>query len=204
MRHWILGNGSSLNKTPLDLLNNEITWGINRPPVPTTFYFCQDVNEKDATWKEAIKSNLNCKRVYLWDGFKEYFKNENITWVPHCDKKKERHHSYPADHVDKRATSWHLPEVCTAFGSMYPVLQLAVLNGATEIYLVGCDLFTGKNDHYDSNYPAFADWRVRNEIEAYLHTVSAMSSPVPIFNATIGGSLEVYPRVDIFEILERK
>lgn len=199
-----MGTGPSLKDTPLNLLKDEITFGINRPPIKPTWYFCQDVNENDTHWKEYVNNNLDCEKVYLWDGFREYFNNENIIWLEHCDKRKERHHSYPADHIEKRATSWHLPEVCTAFGSMYPVLQLAVLNGATEIYLVGCDLFTGNGDHYDSNYPAFADWKVRNEIENYLHTVSAMSSPVPIYNATIGGQLEIYPRVDIYKILKEK
>lgn len=201
MRHWILGTGRSIKKTPLNLLKDEITWGINRPPIKPTYYFCQDVNENDKEWKRSIEDNLDCKRVFLWDGFREYFNGENIEWVSRCDRRKERHHSYPADHFEKRATSWHLPDICTAFGSMYPVLQLAVMNGATEIYLVGCDLFTGEEDHYDKNYPAYADWKVRNEIENYIHTVSIMSSPVPIYNATVGGQLEVYPRVNIERII---
>jgi len=201
MRVWILGTGASIRNTPLHLLKDEITWGINRPPIKPTNYFCQDVNENDTDWKEAIKKNLDCEKVFLWDGFKEYFSGDNITWIAHCDNRKERHHSYPADHLDKRVQSWHLPTICTAFGSMYPVLQLAVMNGATEIYLVGCDLFKGQDDHYDSNYPHYADWRVRNETEIYLHEVSRMSCPVPIFNATVGGQLETYPRVDIERIL---
>jgi hypothetical protein len=202
MRHWILGTGPSIKQTPIHLLKNEITWGINRPPMKPTNYFCIDVNEQDVEWKKPIKANLDCDKVYLSRDFKNDFCGWNIEWVERCNRPKERHHSYPADHIDKRATSWHLPRLCTAFGSMYPVLQLAVLNGATEIYLVGCDLFTGQNDHYDSNYPHYADWRVRNETEKYLHQVSAMSSPVPIYNATIGGKLEIYPRVEFERILK--
>lgn len=174
---------------------------MNRPPIKPTWYLCWDVNELDTEWPEYVRQNLDCEKVYLRSSWKEQFKGD-ITWLDPCDKPKERHTSYPADHLDKRATSWHLPTICTAFGSMYPALQIAVMNGATEIYLVGCDLFTGQGDHYDSAYPEYADWKVRNYNENYLHRVSHMSSPIPIVNCTVGGSLEVYPRADMRDILK--
>jgi len=34
-----------------------------------------------------------------------------------------------------------------------------------------------------------------------VHTVAKRSSPVPIYNATIGGNLEVYPRVNMLDVL---
>jgi hypothetical protein len=37
-----------------------------------------------------------------------------------------------------------------------------------------------------------------------VHTVARRSSPAPIYNATIGGMLEVHPRVDFFEVLEKE
>lgn len=198
MRHFLIGNGHSILDTPLDLLKGEVTWGINRPPIKTTYYVCLDVSDKDHDWQRAV--DMDCKKVFLWDGFKGQFFGNNIEWLTRCIK--SMHHYYAADNTDKRAESWHLPDICTAFGSMYPAMQLAVMNGATEIYLVGCDLFTGKNDHYDGNYPEFADWKERNLIENHLHTVSRRSCPVPVYNATVGGNLEVYPRVDIHKILK--
>lgn len=197
MRHWILGNGSSLKDTPLELLQGEVVWGMNRPPVKPTYYYCMDVNERDDRWQEAVRANLNCEKVFLRDEWKHLFSGDNITWLPIC----ERHHWYAADNYRKRAESWHLPEVCTAFGSMYVVMQLAVLNGATEIDLLGCDLFTGDGDHYTRDYPEYVDQLSRNQIEEHIHRVARRSSPVPIFNMTIGGSLEIHPRKDVYEVL---
>lgn len=200
MRHFILGNGPSLNSTPLWLLEKEITWGMNRPPMKPTYYYCIDVNERDNHWQDAVRANLDCEKVYLRSEWKGLFAGTNISWVNICEK----HHWYAADNYRKRAESWHLPEICTAFGSMYTVLQLAVLNGATEIFLVGCDLFTGKGDHHLKDYPEYVDQVTRNQIENHIHLVSRRSSPVPICNATIGGMLEVHPRVNLFEVLNVK
>lgn len=200
MRHFIIGNGFSLKNTPLEELKNEITWGMNAIylfPFKPSFYYCIDVNEKDEHWQDAVRANMHCKKVFLRDGWQDQFSGDNIEWIKIC----ERHHWYAADNYRKRAESWHLPDVCTAFGSMNTVMQLAVLHGATEIYLVGCDLFTG-NDHFDRRYPAFADWQTRNRIETHIHTIARRSSPVPIYNATVGGQLEIHPRVDIFEVLK--
>lgn len=202
MRHWILGNGASLNRTPLELLAGEITWGMNAIhllPFKPTHYFCMDVNERDKNWQEAVRANLDCERVFLRSDWGGMFQG-NITWLDIC----KRHHWYAADNYRRRAESWHLPELCTAFGSMNVVMQLAVLNGATEICLVGCDLFDGQADHFSDRYPAFVDWQSRNEIEQYIHAVCKRSSPVPIYNCTIGGMLEAYPRRDFYEVIGEK
>lgn len=201
MRHFIIGNGHSLQNTPMELLKNEITWGMNAIyllPFQPTYYYCVDVNEKDTNWQAAIEANLNCRKVYLRDDWQDLFSG-NIEWVKIC----ERHHWYAADNYRKRAESWHLPTLCTAFGSMNTVLQLAVLNGATEIFLVGCDLFAGPA-HFSGKYPAFVDQKERTLIEEHIHRIARRSSPVPIFNATVGGSLEIHPRVDLFEVLDAK
>lgn len=203
MRHWIIGNGYSLNSTPLDLLKNEITWGMNAVhliPFRPTYYYCIDVNENQKSWQEMVQANLHSKKVFLREEWRGMFRGANIEWIKIC----ERHHWYAADNYRKRAESWHLPEICTAFGSMHTVLQLAVLHGATEIYLVGCDLFDGKQDHFSENYPAFVDQKERNLIEVHIHQVARRSSPVPIYNATIGGYLEVHPRVHIMDVLNAK
>ena len=76
--------------------------------------------------------------------------------------------------------------------------------GFDEIYLLGCDMFTQKHDHFDQNYPAYAVWNERNKIEQHIHEVAKKSSPAKIYNATVGGSLEVHPRVDIRKVLDGK
>lgn len=161
------------------------------------FYFCMDINPNDGRRWKSIEDNLTCEKVFLHDLWKDRFSGNNIVFIPRCKK----HHPFPV--TSKNALQeWHLPTICTAHGSMSPMMQLAVQMGYEEIYLVGVDLFTQKKDHFDEDYPAYAKWEERNKIENHIHEVAKKSSPVPIYNATIGGMLEVHPRVDIFETLK--
>lgn len=220
MRHWIIANGSSLNKTPLNLLKNEVTWGMNRihlhyPKTSwrPTYYLMVYYNQQNPKnyWKECVEAHWNTKK-WLWDGFRDghpYFELEpigevpNTAWLPRCKK----HHYYMADNW-KRAESWHFPEICTAFSGIGSVIQLAVLEGATEIYIVGADLYVPDytKNFFISNYTD--DYRQRDKLDnenmTQVHMVAKRSSPVPIYNATLGGMLEVYPRVDFFEVLNDK
>jgi hypothetical protein len=204
-RIFLIGNGPSLNKTPLELLKKEDTMAMNaidliydKTDWRPTYYFCMDVHPHDTHRWVAIESNLNCKKLFLWDQWKDRFQGENIEWIPRC-----KHHTpYPVSHP-KALQNWHLPTICNAHGSMSPMMQLAVKMGYDEIYLAGVDLFTSKHDHFSEKYPAINYlWEERNKIELHIHNVAKRSSPIPIFNATIGGSLEIYPRVDINQILK--
>lgn len=184
MRHWVIANGKSLLDTPLHLLKDEITWGMNRIHLlydktdwRPSRYLMVDYQKKEDY--ECIKPHWNTKK-YLWDGFREgnpYFFDPigevpNTTWIPRCKK----HHYYMADNW-KAAQSWHLPEICTAFSGIGAVIQLAVQEGATEIYIVGADE------------------------PAHVHQVAKRSSPVPIYNCTVGGALEVYERKNLLDVL---
>jgi hypothetical protein len=220
MRHWIIANGSSLNHTPLDLLKDETTWGMNRIHLHynetkwrPTYYLMVDWNQQNPHnyWKECIQAHWNTKK-FLWDGFRDghpYFELEtigevpNTTWIPRCKK----HHYYMASNW-KRAESWHLPTICTAFSGIGAMMQLAVQEGATELYIVGADLYVSdyRKNFFTENYTD--DQRPRdvldNENMIQVHTVAKRSSPIPIYNATLGGKLEVYERVNFFDVLKEK
>lgn len=220
MRHWIIANGSSLNRTPLDLLKDEITWGMNRIHLHydktswrPTYYLMVDYNQQNPKnyWRECIEAHWNTKK-YLWDGFRDghpYFDFEpigevpNTTWLPRCKK----HHYYMASNW-KRAESWHFPTICTAFSGIGAMMQLAVQEGATELLVVGADLYVPdyRQNFFTENYTD--DQRPRDELDntnmVQVHTVAKRSSPIPIYNATLGGMLEVHPRVDYFEVLGKE
>lgn len=199
-RIFLVGNGSSLHLTPLRLLEGEDSMGMNlchlmypytswRP----THYFCIDVADGDERWRDAVKATPNAE-LFLWDEFEYEGRHTPIT---RCKK----HHFYASDNTSHRVESWHLPSLCTAFSSIYPMMQLAVMLGYEEIYLLGCDLWTGKNDHFSPDYVKREDVERRNRDALWLHQVSKQSCPVPIYNATVGGNLETYPRVDIWKVL---
>lgn len=220
MRHWVLGNGRSLRETPLERLQGETVWAMNRIHLyypetsfrPTYFFMC-DWNQQNPKnyWRECITAHWHTPK-WLWTGFRDghrYFPElepigdvPNTTWIERCEK----HHYYMGDNYSKRAESWHLPELCTAFSGIGTVMQLAVQQGATEIYLLGCDLY---ESNYENNFMVreYAnDPRDRSEIDninmTQVHEVARRSSPVPIYNATLGGALEVHPRVNFFDVVK--
>lgn len=221
MRHWVVGNGSSLLHTPLELLKNEIVWGMNRINLyggfQPTYYLMVDYNQQNPPnyWKECIRAHWDTPK-WLWEGFRNgdvmYPSLEpigdvpNTTWIPRCKK----HHYYQGNNYMKRAESWHLPDICTAFSGIGAVMQLAVLNGATEIFLLGCDLYTNSDDYNDNFFSKeySSDSRDRSDIDntnmIQVHTVAKRSSPVPIYNCTLGGALEVHARKNFFEVLDEK
>ena len=219
-RAWIIGNGSSLLQTPLELLKGEVTYAMNRINLlysKTTwrpeFYLLVDWNQQNERnyWRECVKAHWETPK-WLWEGFRNGSRKfpdlegmgevPNTTWIQRCEK----HHYYAGDNYMKRAEAWHLPELCTAFSGIGAVMQLAYLNGATEIYLLGCDLYEGGD--YSKNFftPDYAnDDRDRSEVDntnmTQVHRVAARSCPVPIYNCTLGGKLEVHERRNMLDVL---
>jgi hypothetical protein len=91
------------------------------------------------------------------------------------------------------------------------MLQQAVRENYNPIYLVGADLgYVGRSglgeadpDHFDPRYNTrWADKvraRMDNETQVDMHTQAKEwcdERGIQIFNASLGGSLEVYPRVE--------
>lgn len=224
-RIWLVGSGASLNKTPMDMLQGEDVMVMNKygfisdrrgwKLIPT-HYLKIDHNSIDMTQVAEIKwaEDRGCK-LYLWEMFRTGFpvghsnydtmpegvgNVKNVTWIKKC-----KHTGYQWDNF-KAIQSWHLPALCTAFGGMSTMLQIAVMEGYDKIYLLGCDLgytpFAEKN-HAIPDYTK--DLRDKSKMDngnmLALHRMAKRSSPVPIHNATVGGELEVYPRVKMEDVL---
>jgi hypothetical protein len=79
-------------------------------------------------WKDCIREHWDTPK-WLWDGFRDGAKLfpdldpigevPNTTWIPRC----RRHHYYMGNNYMKRAESWHMPEICTAFSGIGAVMQ---------------------------------------------------------------------------------
>lgn len=219
-RHFILGSGPSLKDVDFSLLDGEVTWAMNRIHLlydrtdwRPTFYFCCDFNQQNPPgyWVDCIRAHYDTPK-YLWEGFRDGDRMypdlqggvgevPNTTWIPRCRK----HHYYMGDNYAKRAESWHLPDICTAFSGLGAMMQLAVLNGATELVLLGCDLYGPdySKNHFVERYSD--DERDRSELDntnmIHMHRVAARSCPVPIYNASPFSRLDVHPKVNLEEML---
>ena len=224
MRVFVVGNGPSLNETPLELLRDEISWGVNRIHLiyprtewrPTHITFAE-MTAGGAEWFpkiwESVKANPQAKRYARDDAW--WWTDEmpdDVVRFNACTHHDLRH-ELPGEEFDKVPDDWHFPQICKFGGSIPMTIQLAVQEGFDPVYLIGCDLGhkAGSSNHFDSNYGASSGaadnlnidartaWK-RRTANAMAHALIARVSPVPIYNATVGGTLEAYPRVE-FESL---
>jgi len=111
--------------------------------------------------------------------------------------------------ASEKPMGWHLPEYCAFGGAISVAMQVAVTLGYTELYLLGMDLGFGRpeNHHFDPQYSKFdplghAPWR--DQTLEYIHQfINRDMSKLgfTVMNATVGGTLEVYPRTTVQDVL---
>lgn len=220
-RAWIIGNGPSLKETPLHLLKDEVSWATNRIHLiyphtewrPTHYVRGESPLEDDAqelgeSLQAAFALGIPCYMVSVHRGVigaRKLRKYQQLTTVEEYFNACEHNHSH---FDDNPPTAWHLPQVCTFGSSVTTAIQLAVMAGYGPLYLVGCDLgYTdGGANHFDVLYDE--DYReilrpskYSNGDALFAHQLAAKCSPVPIYNCTIGGDLDAYPRMSIEEAL---
>lgn len=134
---------------------------------------------------------------------------ETIDFVPDANIVKWCGHVH-----SNRLDTWHLPGWCSYGGSAAWAAQLAYEKGYRELYFIGCDLFqhwepeTPDPNHFHPEYARYRfargeyivpDMDIVNDGLIHAHKVAKSeleAQGVAVFNATRGGKLEVYPRVD--------
>ncbi len=213
MRCFVIGNGPSLNKTPLDRLAGETTFAVNRIHLiypRTTWrptYWALGDRSNSPHYKEDIRTHLEFGyQCYVRSDFYKdvpAMKDDwpNLTLFPKCEHIDAERHT---------ATEWHEP-FCNFAGSTPIAIQLAVKLGFDEIYVLGCDLGYKGNmvNHFDPNYGDVDNVKVPDAILANKtsemgHRIAyreCQKRGVRIFNATIGGALAAYPRVKLEAVL---
>lgn len=213
-RAFVIGNGPSLKETPLELLIGRDTWAVNKVRLifphttwrPKFYVRTDDLNEDaDQGWQDDIKEVLDAGAYGYFGPFFHYYLMDLEYPGSYCGLG-----PICGEHVGdgNRHTEWHPLEYCNFGGSLGVALQIcARSHNYDEIYLVGCDMGyrEGEISHFD---PTYTDIGARvysaetiNRDKILAHEIAKKCSPIPIYNATIGGELEVYPRVDLYEVL---
>jgi hypothetical protein len=223
VRAFVIGNGKSLLHTDLDRLENEVTFGCNRINLiyprtimrvkhyvrsegmellnfPDPSIWADDVlyhlNNPDCTTWMNPYFRINLEKIGMGANWAER-KPGKVNWIGAC--------SHYLTHYDKDdcPVNWHLPNFCSFGSSVNVAIQIAVTLGHSPIYLIGCDLGYKDNEpsHFTDEYEKGYQKMLRPALYAnndtlMAHIIAKRSSPVPIYNATIGGALEVYERVD--------
>lgn len=219
-RCFLIGNGPSINQTDLSMLKNEVTFAVNgfflkavdldwKP----TFYVVEDhlVAEDRAKWINDFKGPIKLFPSYLGYMFD---KSDDTIFYNHRPRKSYPHgfdFSLEADKITYTG--------CTVTFSM---MQLATYLGFEEIYLIGVDasyeipkdaqegkdysvgVLDMKSDdpnHFDPDYFGkgfrWHDPQVEKMVEAYAEARKVLEEQTiqRIYNAGIGGKLEVFDRV---------
>jgi hypothetical protein len=196
-RAWVIGNGPSILKTPLEKLEGERTFGVNRiwrlfdhTNWRPTDYVRAELPEYDGTMvqQDLIKMAPSPSKLWVQAGFFRYAARMDIVFgrpvTPFLTCNGDSSHDW---HLD-------LGDYLCGFGTVVQMaIQIAVLEGADHVLLLGCDL---GNDHF---YGVEGKDNTSRNVAA--HENALRCSPVPIYNCTIGGNLEVYPRLSMNDVL---
>ena len=224
-RCFIIGNGPSLTANDLTLLHNnkEITFASNRiynifndTKWRPDYYASEDEIIVKSTQREIEKINSNKRFIPI-----------NLKWY-HEININNADYFYMKYNSDEYTNTFgfckDLSKGITCKGTVtITLMQIAIYMGISEIYLIGMDHNYSVMQKKDGSFVVdktvkdyFSD-KYENKIENQLiHNVDSTTVQfekfalfadmmnVKVYNATRGGKLEVYPRVDLDVIVGGK
>lgn len=207
-RCFIIATGPSLTIEDVCKLKNEYTFGMNSICLlfdklgwETTFYGVQDpgVYIKLVQYYKSFKSTI----LFLGDGLK---KNSDImpSHIPFAIDYLDHKHSYKR--LNTKFSLDPIDRVFDGYTITYSLIQIAVFMGFKEIYLLGNDCSYPKDptkQHFaDFGHVDSSTLTARDRILfAYQYAKDFLANTdVKIFNATRGGALEIFPRVDFDDL----
>lgn len=207
-RCFIFGNGKSLKQVDMRYFWYSFTFGTNRiyllPYVPF-YYVVEDELVVHDNHEEISK--LTCPK-FIPERYRSYFEDT------------EKAFFYPNDFEEQEIPRFTDGKSLYTGGTVtYQCLQLAYLMGFKEVYLIGVDhdyimpetavkkwdnayISTGNDpNHFDPNYfgegRMFHDPNMERMERAYLKAKEVFEADGrKIYNAGIGGKLEIFDRVD--------
>ena len=206
-RCFIVATGPSLTIDDLEKLNDEDCLSMNsivlifdktnwRP----TYYGIQDPYVYQKIKKEVDEASIKYK--LFGHRLSKYKLPEESYIFPH----NLLNHKIPHYQYHSQFSSDIYEDVYDGYSITYSLIQIAVYMGYKEIYLIGADTNYKKGKQHivehgviDANYSDAG----KKMIEAYkIAKKYADENHIKIYNATRGGMLEVFPRVDLDEILD--
>lgn len=223
-RCFIIGNGPSLNKLDLSLMKNDITFGVNA--IYTNFekmgFYPTYFAVEDIFVAEDRANEINSYKQSL-----KFFPN----YVKHCIKKDEKtiFFNFVTKNLEVNSPPFSINAAEKVFfgGTVsYVCMQLAFYMGFSSVYLVGFDhnyiipnsanvvgsSITSTEDdpnHFSSEYfgkgKRWHDPMVDRMEKSYNVAKNIfLENNRQILNATVGGKLEVFSRVDYYDLFKEE
>lgn len=220
-RCFIIGNGPSLNKHDLSLIENEFTFGVNSFYYKTRetgfrpyFYVVED----SSVMKENIKEirDYHAPFKFFPTVYKRLHAKDPNTFF--FEMNRGFYEKTSPNYAVPRFSTDATKELFCGQSVTYINLQLAYFMGFTEIYLIGMDFSyvipeshsrtgdvllsdTDDENHFHKDYfgkgKTWKDPKLERVGNNYrMAKVVYESVGRKIYNATVGGSLEVFDRID--------
>lgn len=218
-RCFIIGNGPSLRAEDLDKLSDEITLCGNRiyeifdkTKWRPTYFFCID-NDGMEEIVNAI-SNINVGKQFLALSARKYLpeEQEDVIFINHTNKR------FVINRYNDKSS--HISEDISLYFScgytvLFAALQFAIYTGVKEIYLLGVDfdyshvtnrwgitrMDAGKQDYFDNHKHAGSTLNYESTLNAWKVAKEFCDAHgIIIKNATRGGKLEVFERVNFEQL----
>jgi len=210
----IIGNGPSLNKIDLKLLENEYTFGLNRiyllfNKLGFQTDFLVSINRYMIEQFHDEMSSTKCKKFYHYK-YRKYINSEDACFIPQT--------IYGLNKFDKVNNGF----ISYSGSVTFLAIQLAIYFGFSEIILIGFDnnfknkgpsdkAITSKgedSDHFHKNYfGKGVIWQLPNYdaidfgfkiVKNYFHNTPSKT----IINCTVGGNLNHFKRAELADYLK--
>lgn len=214
-RCFIVATGPSLTMEDLELIKNEYSFGMNSIPKifprtiwRPTYFGIQDCNVYEKMQSTICDSYKSADNVFVSDSIADKFPiPENFMQFPYDAV---YHDNYLE--VDKYFAKFSddcYAIVYDGYSITYSLIQIAVYMGFKEIYLLGadCSYKRGARNHVadsgnddkneEKNHDKMIVGYQKAKEYAELHGIK-------IINCTRGGMLEVYPRMQLEDVLKEK
>lgn len=211
-RCFIIAMGPSLRMGDLEKLKNEVTFGMNsickiydKTKFRPTYYGIQDfyVYEDVKDYIEKYYSGKN--NVFISDRVKMHFKIDDNWNVFPLNMAYNAYKRWFKEQFEVKVSDDIYKTVYDGFSITMSLLQIAMYMGFKKIYLIGADCnFKLENLHFVEH---------NNSIDTTLNTAAernfagyraikdyANKNGIKIYNATRGGMLEIFERVDLDNI----
>lgn len=211
-RIFITCTGPSLTIEDLELLKNEYVFGMNsiclihdKTDWKPDFFGIQDDNVFVRV-KDSLLSTNNGLVFAPYSYKKKYGTPENwvyfdVTGYYNCYEMLYKHKYFAKFSGDSYSVNYG------GYSITYTIMQLAVYMGFKEIYLLGADCtYMGEKQHFieHGNYDPSAAEATDRLVAAYSAAKEyAERHGIKIVNVTRGGCLELFPRMQLEDVLAK-
>lgn len=212
-RCFVVATGPSLTIDDLDLLENEfslslnsIVLSFNKTQWRPNIYAIQDEYVFNSI-KEDLQRADGLQKILVSDNISSKFK------IPYDYKSFKLHYLDHKMFHFKEYGHFKFSDDCysciyDAYSIVFTLMQLACYMGFKEIYLLGCDCNYNQKKAYFFDY-GYRDPKFKingsKQIQAHIEFKKfAEKKGIKVINCTKGGSLEVYPRMKIEDVISKE